>query len=39
MTEITQLSRRQTITALAEKYRMPANGIYAAIERAKKSGK
>jgi len=33
-----QLTRRQTVAALAGKYQIPANEIYMAIERAKKSG-
>ena len=37
MTELTDLGRRQILTALAERFGMPVNAVYAAIERAKKS--
>jgi 16S rRNA (cytidine1402-2'-O)-methyltransferase len=37
MTESTGLGRRQILAALAERFRMPVNAVYAAVERAKKS--
>jgi len=38
MTETGGLGRRQILAALAERFRMPVNAVYAAVERAKKSG-
>jgi len=38
MTESTGLGRRQILAVLAEQFRMPVNAVYAAVERAKKSG-
>jgi len=38
LTKNKALTRRQVIAALAERHRLPANDIYAAIEAAKKSG-
>jgi 16S rRNA (cytidine1402-2'-O)-methyltransferase len=38
MTESTGLGRRQILAALAERFGMPVNAVYAAVERAKKSG-
>jgi 16S rRNA (cytidine1402-2'-O)-methyltransferase len=38
ITETTGSSRRTAISRIAKKYQMPTNEVYAAIERAKKSG-
>lgn len=38
ITEITNCSRRGAVSTLARKYNVPPNQVYAAIERAKKSG-
>jgi 16S rRNA (cytidine1402-2'-O)-methyltransferase len=38
MTESTGLARREIISVLAEQFRMPVRAVYAAVERAKKSG-
>jgi 16S rRNA (cytidine1402-2'-O)-methyltransferase len=37
MTKATGLGRRQILSALAERFGMPVNAVYAAVERAKKS--
>jgi 16S rRNA (cytidine1402-2'-O)-methyltransferase len=39
LTDLAEKTRRAAISALAKRYRMPAREVYAAIERARRSGK